>query len=107
MIQPLWAVLTGPTNKKKCQAYYSRALQWSLQFIRKPTPYWRVPLEIAVFVSACCRAYAAVVLKREPMIRYESFATGEPVAPKSHLPRHILQALNPQAAAGFPYRRAD
>ncbi len=80
MIRPLWAVVMGSTNKKKCQAYYSRALEWYPQFIRKPTPYGRVPLEIAVFVSACRRAYAAVVLKRDVMIRHESFATGEPDA---------------------------
>jgi len=52
MIRPLWAVVMNSTNKKKCQAYYSRALEWYQQFIRKAKPYWRVPLEIAVFVSA-------------------------------------------------------
>jgi len=38
--------------------------------------YWRVPLEIAMFVSVWCFAYESVVLKRELMISYESFMTG-------------------------------
>ena len=50
------------------------------RFVRKLKMYWRVPLEIAVFVSAWFLAYESVVLKRELMIRYESFLTGTPVA---------------------------
>lgn len=49
------------------------------QFIRKLKLYWRVPLEIAVFVSAWILAYQCVVLKRELMISFESFSTGTPV----------------------------
>ena len=48
------------------------------QFIRKLKMYWRVPLEIAVFVSVWFLAYESVVLKRELMISYESFSTGTP-----------------------------
>ena len=50
------------------------------QFIQKLKMYWRVPLEIALFFSAWSVAYQSVVLKRELMIRYESFATGTPAA---------------------------
>jgi len=49
------------------------------QFIRKLKLYWRVPLEIAVFVSAWILAYQCVVLKRELLINFESFSTGTPV----------------------------
>jgi hypothetical protein len=48
------------------------------QFIRKLKMYWRVPLEIAVFVSVWFLAYESVVLKRELMISFESFSTGTP-----------------------------
>jgi hypothetical protein len=48
------------------------------QFIRKLKMYWRVPLEIAVFISVWFLAYEAVVLKRELMISFESFSTGTP-----------------------------
>lgn len=48
------------------------------QFIRKLTMYWRVPLEIAVFISVWILAYESVVLKRDLMISYESFLTGTP-----------------------------
>jgi len=49
------------------------------QFIRKLKFYWRVPLEIAIFVSAWILAYQCVVLKRELLIRLESSSTGTPV----------------------------
>ena len=49
------------------------------QFIRKLKLYWRIPLEIAVFVSAWILAYQCVVLKRELLNRLESFSTGTPV----------------------------
>lgn len=49
------------------------------QFMRKVKLYWRVPLEIAVFVSAWILAYQCVVLKGELLISYESFSTGTPV----------------------------
>jgi hypothetical protein len=49
------------------------------QFIRKLKMYWRVPLEIAVFVSVWVLAFQAMVLKRDLMISYESFSTGTPV----------------------------
>jgi len=48
------------------------------QFIRKLKMYWRVPLEIAVFVSVWFLAYEVVVLKRELMLIFESFSTGTP-----------------------------
>ena len=48
------------------------------QFIRKLRMYWRVPLEIALFVSVWFFAYEVVVLKRELMISFESFSTGTP-----------------------------
>ena len=47
--------------------------------IRNLKTYWRVPLELAVFVGVWVLAYEAVVLKREVMIRLESFTTGTPV----------------------------
>ncbi|MCX7167957.1 MAG: hypothetical protein NTV11_17025 [Rhodocyclales bacterium] len=50
------------------------------RFIGTLKIYWRVALEIAVFVSVWFLAYESVVLKRELMIRYESFTTGTPVA---------------------------
>jgi hypothetical protein len=42
--------------------------------------YWRVPLEIAVFVGVWCVAYESVVLKRELLIHLESFTTGTSVS---------------------------
>jgi hypothetical protein len=50
------------------------------QFVRKLKLYWRVPLEIALFVSAWVLAFELVGLKRDLMIRYESFVTGTPAA---------------------------
>ena len=49
------------------------------QFLRELKLYWRVPLEIAVFILAWILAYQCVVLKRELMISFESFSTGTPV----------------------------
>lgn len=49
------------------------------QFIRRLKVYWRVPLEIALFVSIWVLAYESTVLKRNLMISYESFMTGTPI----------------------------
>lgn len=49
------------------------------QFIGKLKLYWRIPLEIALFVSAWILAYQCVALKRELLIRVESLSTGTPV----------------------------
>jgi hypothetical protein len=49
------------------------------QITRKLKLYWRILLEIAVFVTAWMLAYQCVVLKRELLIRFESFSTGTPV----------------------------
>jgi hypothetical protein len=49
------------------------------QFIGKLKLYWRIPLEIALFISAWILAYQCVALKRELLIRFESFSTGTPV----------------------------
>jgi membrane-bound metal-dependent hydrolase YbcI (DUF457 family) len=49
------------------------------QFIRKLQLYWRVPIEIATFVTVWSLAFELMVLKRELMISYESFSTGTPV----------------------------
>lgn len=49
------------------------------QFIRQLKMHWRIPLEIALFFGVCYVAYEAVVVKRDLMIRYESFTTGVPV----------------------------
>ncbi|MEA3109494.1 MAG: hypothetical protein QOI88_4099 [Gammaproteobacteria bacterium] len=50
------------------------------QFIQKLKLYWRVPIEIAAFVTAWSLAFELMVLKRDLMIRYESFMSGTPVA---------------------------
>jgi len=50
------------------------------QFIRHLTIYWRVLLEIVVFVSVWVIAYQFVVLHRDLMIGYQSFTTGVPTA---------------------------
>jgi hypothetical protein len=50
------------------------------QFVRKLKMYWRAPLEIALFISAWILAFGLVGLKRDLMIRYESFVTGTPAA---------------------------
>jgi hypothetical protein len=48
------------------------------QFIRTRKMYWRIPLEIALFVSVWVLAFASMVLTRHLMISYESFMTGTP-----------------------------
>ena len=50
------------------------------QFIRKLKLYWRVPIEIAAFVTVWSLAFELMVLKRDLMISYESFMSGTPVA---------------------------
>lgn len=42
--------------------------------------YWRIPLEIVVFVAVWLLAYQCVALMRDLMIAYTSFRTGIPVA---------------------------
>ena len=49
------------------------------QFIRKLKMYWRIPLEVIVFVSAWLLAYQCVMLKRDLLNSFESFSTGTPV----------------------------
>lgn len=50
------------------------------RFIGKLKPYWRIPLEIAVFLAVWLLAYQCVVLLRDLMIAFTSFRTGIPVA---------------------------
>lgn len=50
------------------------------QFIRSLKIYWRGPLELVIFVAVFFLAYEIVVLLRELMISYQSFATGTPAA---------------------------
>jgi len=50
------------------------------QFIRKLKLYRRVPIEIAAFFTVWFFAFELMVLKRDLMIRYESFMSGTPVA---------------------------
>jgi hypothetical protein len=50
------------------------------QFIRQLKLYWRVPIEIAAFVTVWSLAFELMVLKRGLMIRYESFMSGTPAA---------------------------
>jgi hypothetical protein len=50
------------------------------RFIGTLKTYWRVPLELALCFSVWTLAYDSMVLKRDLMIRYESFSTGTPVA---------------------------
>ena len=50
------------------------------RFIRSLKTYWRLPLEIALFVSVWVLAYQSMVLKRDVMIRIESIRTGTPVS---------------------------
>jgi len=49
------------------------------QFMRKLKIYWRVPLELAVFVAVWVLSFLLMVLKRDLMIQYESFSTGTSV----------------------------
>jgi len=55
------------------------------QFIRQLKLYWRVPIEIAAFVTVWSLAFELMVLKRDLMIRYESFMSGTPAATISDL----------------------
>jgi hypothetical protein len=48
--------------------------------IRNLKTHWRVPLEIAVFVSVWFLACTSVVVKRGLMISFESLTTGTPVS---------------------------
>jgi hypothetical protein len=50
------------------------------QFIRQLKLYWRVPIEIAAFVTVWSLAFELMVLKRNLTIRYESFMSGTPAA---------------------------
>ena len=50
------------------------------QFIRQLKLYWRVPIEIVAFVTVWSLAFELMVLKRDLMIRYESFMSGTPAA---------------------------
>lgn len=50
------------------------------QFIGKLKPYWRIPLEIVLFLAVWLLAYQCVVLLRDLMIAYTSYRTGIPVA---------------------------
>ena len=50
------------------------------QFIRNLKIYWRVLLEIVLFVSIWVLAYELVAIKRDLMISYESFSSGRAVA---------------------------
>ncbi|MCX7155162.1 MAG: hypothetical protein NTW45_01795 [Rhodocyclales bacterium] len=50
------------------------------RFIGTLKIYWRVALEIAVFVAVWFLAFGSMLLTRELMIRYESLTTGTPVA---------------------------
>ena len=63
------------------------------QFIGKLKLSWRIPLEIALFVSAWTLAYQCVALKRKLLIRFESFSTGIPVEtdyrPADRIQRHV------------------
>src|SRR5262245_6276716 len=50
------------------------------QLIRNLKTYWRVPFEIALFVSIWVLSYRFIVLKRDLMISFESFMTGTPTS---------------------------
>jgi hypothetical protein len=50
------------------------------QFIRNLKIYWRVLLELAVFISIWVLAYEFVVLKRDLTIILEAFSTGTPTS---------------------------
>lgn len=50
------------------------------RFIGTLKPYWRIPLEIVVFVAVWLLAYQCVALMRDLMIAYTSVRTGIPVA---------------------------
>src|SRR5262249_1480460 len=48
--------------------------------IRNLKAYWRVPLEVTVFVLVWVLSYNFIVIERDLMIQYESLTTGTPVA---------------------------
>lgn len=50
------------------------------QFIGKLKLYWRIPLEIVVFLAVWMLAFHCVMLLHELMIAYQSFRTGIPIA---------------------------
>ena len=50
------------------------------RFMRKLGIYWRVPLEIVVFVALWSLTYEVVVFKRNLTIAFESLTTGTPAA---------------------------
>ena len=49
-------------------------------FLKSLKIYWRLALEIAMFVAVWTLAYEAVMLKHDLMVAFESFRTGTPVA---------------------------
>jgi hypothetical protein len=48
-------------------------------FVRRLKPYWRLPLEAALFFAAWLLAFGFVALKGDLVIRYVSFSTGRTV----------------------------
>jgi hypothetical protein len=81
---PWWLALsaTGPLGFTLIAALKDRSPapgDLYQQFIHKLKIYWRVPLEVALFLSIWTLTYQFVVLKRNLMINYESFSTGTPV----------------------------
>lgn len=50
------------------------------QFVGRLTTSWRVAFELAVLVAVWVGSYQTVMLRREAMIRLESFTTGTPIA---------------------------
>jgi len=50
------------------------------RFITSLKTYWRVPLELTVFVLIWVVSYNAIVIKRDVLIQYETYRTGTPVA---------------------------
>lgn len=49
------------------------------RFMQRLKIYWRVPLEVALFVAIWTVAYELMVVKRDLMIHYQSFMTRIPV----------------------------
>jgi hypothetical protein len=72
------------------------------QFIRKLKMYWRVPLEIAVFVFGLEPRVPVNVLKRDLMIRYESFSTGN-VPSRRSSPDRTNPAASTHLARGWKF----
>jgi len=48
----------------------------SIRSLSEAEMYWRVPIESAAFVTVWSLAFELMVLKRDLMIRYESFTSG-------------------------------